>query len=390
MLKFITLLFLGILVLPSDSVIIKSQKTTNDGDWNEMNYCPPDMYAVGWEIKSDRSPLDITALNGVALYCEFLNSSSYTNRRPITSGVGPFGEWRGTHYCENGKVIVGFDLSYWTNIGFDDIGATDFTALCGDPLGSRDPSIWSEDGNPDFYQRICPKGYAVSGIQTQVEEEQGAFKDDNGLNNVKLHCHKIKITCTHEFVTLFDYSNSGSTPVSRSFTERTAHTHKSSKTTEKESSERTKWHAKLSADILTKAINAEIGWEYETITTQKLISMVEQTIHQEKEEKVEIQIPPKSRTIIKQLHIICGDDRLGLPMITRKEQLLHNVDHHKVDIRCTHMFMTLFHYYNSGISAGIEDSLTLSINAEIKNEFEKITTQKLISMVNHTIHHEKE
>ena len=85
---------------------------------------------------------------------------------------------------------------------------------------------------------------------------------------------------------------------------------------------------------------------------------------------MDIQIPQKSRTIIKQLHITCGDYRLSLPMIVRKEHSLHKVDHHKVeqqeveqqkvnhhkveqqkvDIRCTHTFVTLFDYSNSGES----------------------------------------
>ncbi|KAE9548875.1 hypothetical protein FO519_007917 [Halicephalobus sp. NKZ332] len=254
------------------------------------------MYAVGWELKTDRNPMDITALNGVALYCELLNSSSYTNRRPITSGVGPFGSWRGPEYCEKGKVIVGFELSYWRHfIGYDDIGATDFTALCGNPFGSRDPSVWSKENNPDFHKHICPEGYAVNGIQTQVEEEQGMLKDDNGLNNVKLHCQKIDRSCTFHFKSLLDHTNSGSTPDSQSFVERVAYTHKSSNTTEKEMIKRAMLHAKISITTLIQFINNEISYESEKTTSTTLISMIEDTFEHEKTATRNIEIPPESR-----------------------------------------------------------------------------------------------
>ncbi|KAE9546989.1 hypothetical protein FO519_009798, partial [Halicephalobus sp. NKZ332] len=315
MLNFIALLFLGALVWPSDSVILKSFHLNGVGKWHAMEHCPPNMYAVGKQLKIEENQGfgDDTGLNAVALYCDFLNSTSYTNRHRITSGVGPFGNWQNVKYCPQGQVIVGFYIQTINPPFSDDMGMVNFLALCEDPFGSRDPSHLFKNFTPahqeKFRDHICPRGYAVYGIQTRVQEAQGSG-DDTGLNDVNLDCHKINITCTHEFVTLFDYSNSGSTPDSRSYTERIAYTHKSSKITEKESSERTKWHAKLSANILIEAINAEIGWEYEMITTQKLISMIEHTFHHEKEEKIEIQIPPKSRMIIKQLYIICDDTRI--------------------------------------------------------------------------------
>ena len=77
MLKFIGLLFLGIIVWPSDSVIIKSRMLTNYGDWYEMKHCPDNMYAVGMQIKFQNAQGgdDDTGLNGVVLYCEPLNAS---------------------------------------------------------------------------------------------------------------------------------------------------------------------------------------------------------------------------------------------------------------------------------------------------------------------------
>ena len=58
------------------------------------------------------------------------------------SGVGPFGNWNTISYCSKGRVAVGFYLyTKRVSIG-DDIGATGFTLLCGEPFGSRDPSTY--------------------------------------------------------------------------------------------------------------------------------------------------------------------------------------------------------------------------------------------------------
>ena len=75
MLKIISLLFLGALVRPSDSIIIKSPKMTDWGDWHRMEYCPPGMYAVGAQLKVDEDQvINKTGLNAVALYCNPLDS----------------------------------------------------------------------------------------------------------------------------------------------------------------------------------------------------------------------------------------------------------------------------------------------------------------------------
>ncbi|KAE9546935.1 hypothetical protein FO519_009853 [Halicephalobus sp. NKZ332] len=295
--KFISLLLLGALILLSDSVIIKSFHLNNFGKWHDMDHCPPNMYAVGKQLKieEDQGYGDDTGLNAVGLYCEPLNSTFHTNNHRITSGVGPFGEWGNISYCPEGQVIVGFYMHAHVIPFGDDIAATDFFMLCEDPFGSRDPSHLFKNFTPDqqekFRDHICPKGFAVYGIQTQVEEEQGNG-DDTALNNVNLDCREIT-SCTHVFVTLFDYFNSGPTPVSRSYTERITYTRKSGRTEEKESSERTKWHAKASSSIkseigvISHSINVEIGgefgWESEKMTSEKLISMVEHIFHHEKE-----------------------------------------------------------------------------------------------------------
>ena len=66
----------------------------------------------------------------------------YTNKHPIMSGVGPFGSWQNIHYCPQGTVGVGFYLDTEKPSSGDQIGATDFTLLCGDPFGSRNPSSY--------------------------------------------------------------------------------------------------------------------------------------------------------------------------------------------------------------------------------------------------------
>ena len=76
MLNFISLIFLGVFVSPSDLVIIKSPQIINIGRWYDMEYCPPNMYAVGMQLKIQEilGADDYTGLNGVTLYCDFLNS----------------------------------------------------------------------------------------------------------------------------------------------------------------------------------------------------------------------------------------------------------------------------------------------------------------------------
>ena len=76
MLKLITLLLLGALLGPSDSIVIKSPVVTNFGDWYNMEYCPADMYAVGIQVKIEEEQQrgDDTALNGIALFCQPLNT----------------------------------------------------------------------------------------------------------------------------------------------------------------------------------------------------------------------------------------------------------------------------------------------------------------------------
>ncbi|KAE9547280.1 hypothetical protein FO519_009508 [Halicephalobus sp. NKZ332] len=215
MLNFIGLIFFGALVWPSDSVIVKSRTFTNYGEWYDMEYCPDGMYAMGVNAKYDKDTVDITYLNGVAFYCEPLNSLSYTHKHRITSGVGPFGEWGhfdSMQYCPQDKAIVGFYLYTGTHTIADDTGAIHFIALCGYPFSSRDPSDWKlEDkviSDLPIYKYFCPEGYAINGIQTQVESAQG-MGDDTGLNNINVNCQEIILSCTHEFISLFDYSNSG-------------------------------------------------------------------------------------------------------------------------------------------------------------------------------------
>ena len=75
MLNFVSLIFLGVLVWPSDLIIIKSPQITNIGRWYDMEYCPDNMYAVSMQLKIQnyQGSNDDTGLNGVALYCQPLN-----------------------------------------------------------------------------------------------------------------------------------------------------------------------------------------------------------------------------------------------------------------------------------------------------------------------------
>ena len=129
------------------------------------------------------------------------------------SGVGPFGNSQNIRYCPLGEMAVGFYLYTKKPPSGDQIGATNFTLFCGDPFGPRNASLhfignFDLDREKSYLQYMCPREYAVRGIRTQVGNSEN-HNDNTALNNVELDCHKVDITCTHEFITLLDYSNSG-------------------------------------------------------------------------------------------------------------------------------------------------------------------------------------
>ena len=133
----------------------------------------------------------------------------YNDQHWISSGMGSFGKWQPAVRCPADQVIIAFALlsDQPRKNGYDTAGAIHFNAYCGNPYDQHYSST------TDKAVRYCPKGYAVRGIQTQVEEWRGG-EDDTALNNIDLDCHevespKINSSCTHHFKTLFEHSNSG-------------------------------------------------------------------------------------------------------------------------------------------------------------------------------------
>lgn len=107
-------------------------------------------------------------------------------------------------------MIIGFALQSNPDEGKgDDVGANNFAAFCGPPHGARnkDIELLGNDqlmngfcknfpGNAMSWgtwtgDHFCPDGFAVCGIQTQIERSQGGNGDDTALNNVNIECCRI-------------------------------------------------------------------------------------------------------------------------------------------------------------------------------------------------------
>jgi len=151
------------------------------GDWGPKEYCPPNTYAVGFALKSQRNQgaLDDTALNGIRLSCR---RAGY-----ISSATQKWGRWTETNMCYGSKnPIIGFDIKIERS-SHDHTAANQVDVYCknGKMLGGLSNTSWGT-WSPVLK---CPSGMAVMGIQTRVERDQGRG-DDTALNGVKLLCAK--------------------------------------------------------------------------------------------------------------------------------------------------------------------------------------------------------
>ena len=91
-------------------------------------YCPPNSWAVGFNVKLERScgTCDDTGLDGIKLYCD--------SGRALTSTQSRYGEWGNRASCLGGQ-LVGFKLHACEFVGrgvgaYDDLGGIDFEGIC--------------------------------------------------------------------------------------------------------------------------------------------------------------------------------------------------------------------------------------------------------------------
>ncbi|CAG7785485.1 unnamed protein product [Allacma fusca] len=177
---------------------IESTEITNWGKWFEYNECPLGSFVYGFQLKVETTMNDIsddTGLNGIFLLCSTPAARRFTYEffgpyaptppsNAISSRVGNFGEYRNVWQCAGGSFAIGLELRSQEPQGifWDDTAANNLRIHCnrgkilegdGEELGE-----WSGAA-------LCPHGYIICGIQTQIEF--AAF-DQTALNNVRMGC----------------------------------------------------------------------------------------------------------------------------------------------------------------------------------------------------------
>ncbi|KAL2084427.1 hypothetical protein ACEWY4_019945 [Coilia grayii] len=155
------------------------------GNWTWPEMCPPDYFAVGFSLRveSMQYGLDDTALNGIRLICSKSDDRSFLYT--VESHTGYFGEWTDVQYCPKGHLIS-FQLRVEPHQGMfgDDTAANNIRFRCSSfPILEGAGQSWGEYG---LWSEECSEG-AICGIETRMEEDQGAL-DDSALNDVRFHC----------------------------------------------------------------------------------------------------------------------------------------------------------------------------------------------------------
>ena len=85
-------------------------------------------------------------------------------------------------------MIANFDSVKPDKGSGDDTGTNDIDLKCGD--GSWASTGWNGEWGDWGEEMYCPSGYAVSGMNVQIEANQGSG-DDTALNGVQLYCSEV-------------------------------------------------------------------------------------------------------------------------------------------------------------------------------------------------------
>ncbi|ODN06617.1 Vitelline membrane outer layer protein 1 [Orchesella cincta] len=186
---------------PNEHHFIESPKLSHWGEWGQLEHCPSDQVVVGMKLKvhEDGGVKDDTGLNAVKFYCQ--NPYSYPEYSAdvvsITSLVGTSGDWRKDFYCptnsETKYLAVGFQLRSESSAGVkDDTAGNNLKLICSDLFQRAGFVVLEGDGTTRgewTKQQICWPGFALCGLQTQVEISRSM--DTTGLNNLKVRCCKV-------------------------------------------------------------------------------------------------------------------------------------------------------------------------------------------------------
>ncbi|KAH3859820.1 vitelline membrane outer layer protein 1 homolog [Dreissena polymorpha] len=168
------------------------------GSWTTDEFCPPHQFAVGYDMKIEPYQGitgDDTTLNAIALVCSDIERQHF-GEKAVTSGQGPFGDWKGRVTCNqpigSAAFLSAFDLEVEGPQGrLDDTAAGWVKFKCTQmDDGSvqdlvKDPG--HNTGSWGGWSSFCPRGSAICGLQTRIEPNQGNG-DDTALNDVIFYC----------------------------------------------------------------------------------------------------------------------------------------------------------------------------------------------------------
>jgi len=164
------------------------------GDWGDMEYCPPGDFVFGFRVQCEPYQGlwmrgDDTRINSISMRCRHGASRGIT--KYIRSRRGFWGDWSSSKYCSEDYNVVGFKIYYLPKQGSswwdDDQSVTAIAMICGNGEILESTGVYRPKRRSKEVR--CPKGYAVAGVQTQIEEKQGSG-DDTALNGLGIHCRK--------------------------------------------------------------------------------------------------------------------------------------------------------------------------------------------------------
>ena len=134
----------------------------------------------------DHLNTDDTALNGVKLYCKSFDGQKTGE---ASSGIGAFGSWSGLKSCQDNGLLNGFRFRAEGGDVADKVFGTNFDVSCdsGETLAGSGVNDWGDWSSWTF----CPATARVCGLQTKIQADQGEWKDDVALSNIKIKCCEI-------------------------------------------------------------------------------------------------------------------------------------------------------------------------------------------------------
>jgi len=154
------------------------------------DWCPANSFVYTVALRSEAglgSSGDDTALNAITLGCFDRSTGAYMG--DITSTQGGFGTWLA------GSTVLPFNVNNPVIGGNMKIegnqGSGDDTAANAVQLEAKNSSLVTPNASTAFGNwgtlQACPAGFAVCGVETKVEGNQGSG-DDTSLNGIAFTC----------------------------------------------------------------------------------------------------------------------------------------------------------------------------------------------------------